>query len=246
MVAFIVIVAIVLILIAVWGFTSERNADKWSDEYFKKKVEAQDQRKIEAINYEKTFNEKYADLGTPTAQIFFCNKWGRKEELTREISFKHFGGVNYITVWKEKKLFLISSEYTSNFEGIYFGGVISSIDNAPDHTIPFDSLVSCEVTDDIVVQRGDGHSVTKTSKLGMLTRGTVGGALFGGVGALAGAMTANTATETKFDSDEVTHNYKIHLTLNDFSCPIVTLPFGKNEDDMRKVLSVINLIIKNS
>ena len=243
----ILIIIILLIVVgAVWGFVSERKADKWADEYFNKKVEAQEQRGIEAKNYEKAFNEKYADLGTPTTQIFFCNKWGRNEELTRENSFKHFGGVNYITVWKENKLFLISSEYTSNFEGIYLGGVISSIDNAPDHPLPFDALISCEVTDEIEVKHGDGHSVTKTSKIGMLTRGAVGGALFGGVGALAGAMTANTTTETTFDSDEVIHNYKIHLILNDFSCSNVILPFGNNESDMRRVLSILNLIIKNS
>lgn len=243
----VVIVVVALTLFLIWGVISDIRA-KWRYDK-KREIELKNavrQREIEAKTNKKAFNEKYADLGAPTIQIFFCNKWGRREELTRENSFKHFGGVNYITVWKEHKLFLISSEYSSNFEGIYTGGAISSIDNVPDHPLSFDTLISCEVTDDLEVRRGDGHSVTKTSKLGMLTRGAVGGALFGGVGVLAGAMTANTTTETTFDSDEVTHNYKIHLTLNDFSCPIVTLPFGKNEDDMRKVLSVLNLIIKNS
>lgn len=245
MIIFIIFIC-ALMICAIWSFVSNREADKWADDYFNQKIEAQNKREIEAKGFERNFTEKYAELGTPTTQIFFCNKWNRKENLTRESSFKHFGGVNYITVWQDRKLFIISSEYTSNFEGIYPGGVISSIDNAPDHPLFFKDLISCEVIDDMEIKHGDGHSITKASKLGMITRGAVGGALLGGVGALAGAMTANTKTETTFDADEVNHNYKIYLTLNDFSCPNLILPFGNNESDMRQVLSILNLIIKNS
>lgn len=59
-------------------------------------------------------------------------------------------------------------------------------------------------------------------------------------------LTANTTTTTSFNPDNVVHDYKIFVTLNDFSCPMLTLKFGQSEIQMRQVLSILNLIIKNS
>lgn len=191
------------------------------------------------VNFQKEFLEKYSDLGRPTIEICFHKQlWKDKGVITRAQYFEYGWTCNSITIWQDKKTFLLLGE-NNKIRGNPFPESIQK-------PLPFNTLVSCEATDDTIIIHGNALSTTKTSKLGMITRGAVGGALFGNVGALAGAMTANTKTETAFEADTIQHNYKIHLTLNDFSCPLLTLEFGKSETQMRQVLSVLNLIIKNS
>lgn len=190
-------------------------------------------------NFQKELWKKYPDLGKPTTEICFHNhKFEDKGIITRAQYFEYGWTCNSLIVWQDNKMFLLLGE-NNKYNKNPFPESIQK-------PLPFDVLISCEAVDDVTVSQGAGHSVTKTSKLGMLTRGAVGGALLGGVGALAGAMTANTTTETIFDSDKVIHNFKIYLTFNDFSFSTLTLEFGESEVQMRQVLAMLNLIIKNS
>lgn len=243
---FSIIVLIICAVLAIISAINKHNENAEFDEYNRMESDECAKRVNESKNYEISFREKYAELGEPTAQIFFSNCWSGKKLPTRENCLEFFCGANSITVWQQKKKFLLLSEKSVNTNFAVGGDVTSFLPESIQKPISFDTLISCEVTDDATVIHGSGLSTTKTSKLGMITRGAVGGALFGGVGALAGAMTANTSTETIFDADTILHNYKIHLTLNDFSCPLLTLEFGDGEMQMRQVLSVLNLIIKNS
>lgn len=243
---FFVIILVICVILAIFSAINKHNENVQFDEYNRMESDECAKRVNESKKYESAFREKYADLGEPAIQIFFSDCWDGKKMPTRENCLEFFCGANSITVWNKSKKFLLLSEKSSHTDFAVGGEVTSFIQESIQKPMPFDSLISCEVTDDATVIHGSGLSTTKTSKLGMITRGAVGGALFGEVGALAGAMTANTSTETIFDADTILHNYKIHLTLNDFSCPLLTLEFGNSELQMRQVFSVLNLILKNS
>lgn len=234
----IIIIVIVIIVVAVVKASDKANGQL--QETFAEISENCRRQGIEKDKqFRKEFAEKYTDLGEPTIEICFHKQLMEDKGLiTRAQYFEYGWTCNSITVWQDKKTFLILGENNE----IYGNPFPKSIQKP----LPFDTLVSCEATDDTTIIHGSGLSTTKTSKLGMITRGAVGGALFGGVGALAGAMTANTKTETVYDADTIQHNYKIYLTLNDFSCPLLTFEFGESEIQMRQVLSVLNLILKNS
>ncbi|WP_289739640.1 hypothetical protein [Paramuribaculum intestinale] len=206
---------------------------KISEEYRKKGISLNEQFQTDLIN-------RFPHLGKPTVEICFHKHLlqGDKGMITRAQYFEYGWTCNSITIWEDKKTFLILGDNNR----VHSNPFPESIQKP----LPFNTLVSCEAIDDAKIIHGTGLSTTKTSKLGMITRGAAGGVLLGGVGALAGALTANTSTETIFEADTIQHNYKIHLTLNDFSCPLLTLEFGNGEMQMRQVLSVLNLIIKNS
>lgn len=77
---------------------------------------------------------------------------------------------------------------------------------------------------------------TTSSTESMLGRGLVGGLMFGGVGALAGANTASTTTS------KVSSVYKFNIILNDFSEPNFVTEVT-NEEDANKLTSILKLII---
>jgi hypothetical protein len=65
----------------------------------------------------------------------------------------------------------------------------------------------------------DGHSVTKTSTSSLAGRALVGGVLLGGVGALLGGLTANSATKT------TVRKLTLEIILNDAEHPVHRLSF---------------------
>lgn len=77
---------------------------------------------------------------------------------------------------------------------------------------------------------------TSTSTGSMVGRGIVGGLLFGGVGALAGATTGN-----KMTNSEITE-YKINVIMRDMSNPVINCIFD-NEHDAQKMIAVLKNII---
>lgn len=235
------VVVVGVILIAIVAFSSAMNKAEEEQQKLVSKIseDCKQQGIKKAQRYKEQFREKYSELGEPSTEVCFHKQIsGDRGAITRAQYFEYGWTCNSITVWEAKKTFLMLGE-----QNPYKGNPFPLSIQKP---LPFDSLVSCETVDDAQIIRGNGESITRTSKLGMISRGIVGGALFGGVGALAGAMTANTTTSTSFNEDIVRHNYKIHLTLNDFTCPLLTLEFGESEIQMRQVLAILNLIIKNS
>lgn len=80
---------------------------------------------------------------------------------------------------------------------------------------------------------------TSTSTGSMIGRGVVGGLLFGGIGALAGATTGNKTT-----NPEVTE-YKINVIMRDMSNPVVTCIFDHSEDAQRMIAVLKNIVDYN-
>ena len=81
----------------------------------------------------------------------------------------------------------------------------------------------------------------------MAGRAIVGNVLFGKAGAMVGAMTADTVSETRTKTRHaVTHNYLLYLNIDDLSNPQRILAFGKNEEMAYKAASIFNIIIKRN
>lgn len=77
---------------------------------------------------------------------------------------------------------------------------------------------------------------TTTSTSSIIGRGAVGGLMFGGVGALAGANTASTTTVKE------NNRYKFNIVLDDFTNPNYTCVIY-NDEDANKLYSVLKLIV---
>lgn len=77
---------------------------------------------------------------------------------------------------------------------------------------------------------------TTTSASSMIGRGMVGGLMFGGVGALAGANSASSTTVKE------NNRYKFNIILKDFSNPNFSCMIY-NEEDASKFYSVLKLIV---
>lgn len=77
---------------------------------------------------------------------------------------------------------------------------------------------------------------TTTSTSSMIGRGAVGGLMFGGVGAFAGANTASTTTVKQ------NNRYKFNIVLDDFCNPNFTCMIY-NDEDASKLFSVLKLIV---
>lgn len=181
--------------------------------------------------YEEILSQFYSSFGNPTIDLCFhedhhvdSNFMSREKYYSKRIKF------NSIFVWEGQKLFLILPSYPDdNYKPLHFK-----------------DLKSCYIIDNWTETMGDAISVSKTNSKNMLYRGALGGAVFGGTGAIIGAATANKETTTQFEPNQKDHDYSLVLQLDDFSMPSITLRFGKNEMQMRKVYDILHVIINRS
>ncbi len=81
-----------------------------------------------------------------------------------------------------------------------------------DHT----DLVSSEIFE-------DGSAVTRTVRSSQIGGAIIGGAMFGGVGAIIGGLSGTTTTETKI------HRIDLRLTVNNVAAPIIDINFMRGE-----------------
>lgn len=61
----------------------------------------------------------------------------------------------------------------------------------------FSDIDSYEITEDIIQRQNQSHTIIKTNTGNMVNRAIIGGIALGGVGAIAGALTASRTVETK-------------------------------------------------
>lgn len=116
------------------------------------------------------------------------------------------------------------------------------------HELPFKKILATSLTDNPrTISTTTGDAVTKTSSGSMIGRGLAGGALLGGVGALAGAATAkkNTEIQTTTTTD-IEHNYILFLSVDDLINPTIKLDFGKDADSAHKANAIFNAIINRN
>lgn len=122
---------------------------------------------------------------------------------------------------------------------------VAVIDGNP---IDFKNILAYTLADNqhtIITTKGSAD--TTTSMGSMAGRALVGGALLGGVGALAGATTSKRDTEINTTtSHTTTHDYVIYLNIDDMANPQRILKFGQDAESANKAASVFNIIINKN
>ena len=117
-----------------------------------------------------------------------------------------------------------------------------------EEVIGFDKILAYTLSDNsTTVSTTVGTTDTSTLTGSMAGRAIVGDLLFGKAGAMVGAMTADTVSETRTKtSHAVTHNYVLYLNIDDLANPQRLLKFGINEQTAYKAASIFNIIIKRN
>lgn len=80
--------------------------------------------------------------------------------------------------------------------------------------VPYNSIERVEIITDYIQS---SHTYTKTKKKGGITRAVVGGALFGGVGAIVGAATAGSKSTAKTTYYTQVNGHTLHVYLKNGS-----------------------------
>lgn len=114
--------------------------------------------------------------------------------------------------------------------------------------IPFKSILSYSMTDNQkLISTTSGVADSSTSTGSMVGRALVGGALLGGVGALAGAATADKKIDIQTTTSQVaSHDYIIYLNIDSIANPQRIINFGSDAESANKTASVFNIIIKRN
>lgn len=116
-----------------------------------------------------------------------------------------------------------------------------------EHVYKFKDIINYNLTDSsTVIQHHEaGTATTKTDTKSMVGRAVVGDVLFGGAGAVAGAMTAKKNTEIKLgDTTSTTkHDYSIIVNVNSISNPVERLHLGQDGKTANEILGVLSVIM---
>lgn len=85
----------------------------------------------------------------------------------------------------------------------------------------------------------------KTDTGSLMGRAAIGGALMGGLGALAGAATAkkNLIMNSDASQTDILHNYSLFINVNNINKPIITICIGDNIERAQSLQGVLNIII---
>lgn len=119
--------------------------------------------------------------------------------------------------------------------------------------IPFGKILGFSLNDDtetVMHNESSYSSVTKTDTGSMIGRAAVGGILFGGVGALAGATTAKQETVTTPKLNQTTsttkHEFSLYLNIDDLSNPLREIKLGADIMRAQTIANVFNIIVQRN
>ncbi len=112
--------------------------------------------------------------------------------------------------------------------------------------LPFSAILSCRVTDNVEVDEGDIEIDSTVDSDDMLGRAIVGGTVFGDTGAIVGGLTAKENHRIYRYSDEVYHNYKVHITIDDLSTPLIVVDLDDDEETASLIMSSMKVIIERN
>lgn len=116
-----------------------------------------------------------------------------------------------------------------------------------EHIYKFQDIINYNLTDSatVIQHHETGSATTKTNTKSMVGRAVVGDVLFGGAGAVAGAMTAKKNTEIKLgDTTSTTkHDYSIIVNVNSISNPVERLHLGQDGKTANEILGVLSVIV---
>lgn len=185
------------------------------------KQRAIEREKQDTIEYEKRKQQ------IQNSKNILESQWG---PISKEITLHIWGDGD--TSLNDRILIFESTQHIKILENVY----------------KFSDILNFDITDnkETTIREEGGTSITQTSTGNMLGRAVVGGVLLGGVGALAGATTAQTKTEYNPSSKIINeiHDYTIHININSFSSPIVSIHMKDNARKTQEISGILNIIIK--
>ncbi len=109
--------------------------------------------------------------------------------------------------------------------------------------LPMGDLLSCTVSDNQEIKKGEVSYETKTNTGNMAKRAVVGAVIYGGTGAVIGGATANKETVVKQGNDKIIHNYTVIVNIDSLSEPIVRIHLGEDGQTMNEIVGLLNVII---
>lgn len=126
--------------------------------------------------------------------------------------------LNNITDFSPSKSVIKIEAITSTLRGVSFDisrKKVAFIITEENFSIKeFKDIISCE----III---DGETVNQTSRTNLLTGAALGGATFGGAGAIVGAIVGGNKTKSKV----ITRNVSVRFLLNDLDMPSYEIPY---------------------
>lgn len=146
----------------------------------------------------------------------------------------------------------LGSNNLDTLDHIYFFEIGSMMILKNEH-IPFEKIIGFSLNDDtqtILKNETSYTSTTSTSTGNILGRAVVGGVLLGGVGALAGALTAKKKTISTPSLGQNTtiikHKYTLYLNIDSITSPIRIISLGPDTQKAQSLANVINVIIERN
>lgn len=150
-----------------------------------------------------------------------------EENIKSTLSQHNFVTTNEVGFGKSKILIDTNSKQWSIQDGTKDGLSVREIRKLAD-------ILSFEIVD-------NSTTVYKTRVEGGLTRAIIGGAMFGGVGAIVGANTARSSTSTNTNNA-----YKVLFTVNDINNPTIEFDCSNDLSIAQKIVSTFEVIKYNN
>lgn len=106
--------------------------------------------------------------------------------------------------------------------------------------LDFKDIVNFEVYDN---SKSIYSGKTTTNTGNAVGRAIVGGALFGGVGAIIGGVTAN---QTEYGTTTIQHAYSIVISVDSISTPNITINLKSNQTATNELASLLSVIVNRN
>jgi len=179
-----------------------------------------------------SIEEKYKRTGLSPSELKDREIKRRRqvEEERRNDEIQRYG-IGYIELDRYHQLFVNENEQILFIRGTGYR---------------FQDILSYTVQDNSRTIHSGGISTTTTDPTSVVERAIIGDVLFGKVGAVIGGATAPKTTKYGNTYSEVIHHYKIIITVNSISSPMVTIDVGSNQVLKHKLSSILTVIISRN
>lgn len=110
----------------------------------------------------------------------------------------------------------------------------------------FTDILSCTLTDDPYVKKGQITADTRTKTGSLVTRAVVGDVIAGPVGSIIGGGSAKKNTTFHQEDDTTIHHYTVIINVNSISEPVIRLGSYRSDRLPNEILGLMNVIISRN
>lgn len=110
----------------------------------------------------------------------------------------------------------------------------------------FKDILSCTLTDDPYVKKGQLTAETRTKTGSLVTRAVVGDVIAGPVGSIIGGGSAKKNTTFHQEDDTTIHHYMVIININSISKPVIRLGSYRSERIPNEIVGLMNVIINRT